>query len=465
MGIGSIPKLKVLNMKSKLLIGLILTVLIIPAHAGLANLLNSNNPTELVTFMQTHSLFYYAITFFVIGLFLAFTPCVLPMVPILSGVIAKQKTQEAKSHARLAIFYVLGMASSYALAGMLAGYLGSSLQSMLQRPAVIIVFSGLMVVMGLAMLDLFQLKMPASLERFIPQSTSTRRGVWGIFLTGAISTLVVSPCVTAPLIGVLTFISQTGQVMLGGMTLFIMALGMGIPLVIFAAGQGAILPKAGKWMLMVKLVFAYMMFAIAIWLLARVLPISLIQIATIGLILMFVMQLSPYLQSITHKFGKASSYAMVLLVMSLIIGQIKIESHADNQTTQVVKHVSFKPYSEIAQLEQALKKAAAAHKPVFIEYFASWCGDCVAMDKKVFTDPKVIEALAPFERLQVDLSESTPTTAAFKEKFQVYGTPMMQFYDRAGKPMVDFNAAGFMDSQHFIALVNKVKKASDSADL
>jgi len=426
------------------------------ASANITSIFTSSNPAELTALLQSHSIFYYGSVFFIIGLFLAFTPCVLPMVPILSGVIAKQDGGgNKKSNIRLATFYVLGMASSYAVAGMLAGYFGSSLQSLLQTPLVIAIFSGLMILMGLAMLDVFQLAMPAWLLRFIPQPNSTKKGGLGIFLTGAISTLVVSPCVTAPLIGVLTFIGQTGQVILGGTILFIMALGMGIPLILFAAGQGALLPKAGKWMLLVKLVFSYLMFAIALWLASRVLSETVAYSLYAILILAFAMHISIYLQEISNTYIKSIAYLFIIICSYLGLQPLLL-ANEQNKVLVANNHVIFNKYSQLAPLAEALKQAAKDNKPVFLEFYASWCGDCIAMDNKVFTSPDVIKALDPFVRIKVDLSESTPLTTAFKKKYHVYGTPMLLFYNAKGKPLDKFNAAGFIKSKDFVELIAKV---------
>lgn len=443
-----------MKLKSMLLYSILLFVGLVQvaSASNFLSLMSSSNPAELSALIQSHSIFYYWLIFFGIGIFLAFTPCVLPMVPILSGVIAKQGSQQTKRSALLAFYYVMGMAVSYAIAGMLAGYLGSSLQSMLQTPLVIIAFSLLMILMGLALLDMVQLKMPQALSKLMPQ-TQTKSSALGIFMMGAISTLVVSPCVTAPLIGILTFISQSGQVMLGGSVLFVMALGMGLPLILFAAGQGALLPKAGSWMVIIKILFAYMMFGISLWLSSRVLSTSVIQIAYIALVFAFIIHLASSINSTTKTALKGGICLSLTVFGTLMLWPlVKSQSVTPTKSAQV----EFTQMTQPKPLKEALIAASSAHKPVFLEFHASWCEDCVAMENKVFNDPAVISALGRFERLQVDVSDNTPTVALLKKAYHVYGTPMLLFYDSKGQALTSLNAAGFVNRDAFLTLLKKV---------
>jgi thiol:disulfide interchange protein DsbD len=426
---------------------------------GISELFTSHNPETIASVMQQYGLSYYLVLFFGLGLLLAFTPCVLPMVPILSSVIAQHGGNHSKHNAKLALYYVLGMALSYTIAGMLAGYLGSSLQSFLQIPSVIFGFSLLLLLMGLAMQDVIQLRLPHWISQLLPQNNpqKTTKSAFSIFMMGAISVLVVSPCVTAPLIGILTFISQSGEVLQGGIVLFVMALGMGVPLIIFAAGQGALLPKAGQWMLLVKQFFAYMMYGMAIWLASRALSPVATQYLTFGLFIAFALHMGSLIKQFQQTLVKVGLSTLTILTGTLLLPSMVYQPiQADPQVSRASK-VEFQHLNTLNSVADALNTAAQAHQPAFVVFHATWCSDCVAMDQQVFSDPAISKALSKFKKIKVDISDKTATTLAFKKQYHVLGTPMLLFYNSKGELLPKLSAAGIVKKPDLLALIHQVQ--------
>ena len=420
-----------------------------------SSVFSSSNPEVIAGFIQSHHLITYLSLFFGIGVLLAFTPCVLPMVPILSGIIVGQESLSTKRAFQLSLAYVLGMAITYAVAGMLAAYLGSTIQTLMQKPNVIITFSLIFVMMALSMFGLFELKLPSSWNTKF--SLNKNKGsLISVFSMGVLSTLVVSPCVTAPLIGVLSYIGQTGQVSLGGMILFVMALGMGLPLLLVGAGYGKVLPKTGPWMLIVKQFFGILMLAIALWMLSRVLPASLISVGwPILLITSIVFFL---LQSLRLNL---SSLKLTVVSLSIALSSIVITKTFMAPTiTQVTPSMQapFEHINTVKQIDARLAQAKKHHKPVFIEFFASWCSDCQAMDTKVFNQTEIIQAMAKSVNIKVDVSENTPEVQAIKKAFPIYGTPTLLFFDSNGQNLKAMNAVGFIDKSKTLSLLRQLNR-------
>lgn len=416
------------------------------ANPSLIDTFNSANPIILSEFISSHSILLYLAVFFLLGVLLAFTPCVLPMVPILSGIIIQQERDKSF---RLSLSYVLGMAVMYALAGMGAALVGASLQSSLQNPYVLSVFSLLFIILGLNLLGLFELKLPTF--HFI-QKRKQKGGYIQTACMGALSTLIVSPCVTAPLIGVLSYISQTQQIVTGGLILFVLAMGMGLPLLLVGAGGGKLLPKAGPWMNGIKYTFGFMMFGMSIYLAGRFLPqevsTSLWALLLIGIGL-FISIKSPT----QHK----AIYILSVLLSSLGIthlyqGIAATDTPIPHQTPAAL----FKSANSVQAINQALKEAKAYHQKVFLDFYASWCSDCTAMDAKVFTQRDVQTIMKDFVSIRVDITEDTATQRDIKKAFHIYGTPTLQFYTAEGELQHKLTAAGYINKDAFLKLIRQV---------
>jgi thiol:disulfide interchange protein DsbD len=309
------------------------------------------------------------------------------------------------------------------------------------------------------MQDVIQLRLPHWISQLLPQNNpqKTTKSAFSIFMMGAISVLVVSPCVTAPLIGILTFISQSGEVLQGGIVLFVMALGMGVPLIIFAAGQGALLPKAGQWMLLVKQFFAYMMYGMAIWLASRALSPVATQYLTFGLFIAFAIHMGSLIMQFQQTLIRVGLSALTILTGTLLLPSMVYQPiQADHQISSASK-VEFQHLNTLNSVADALNTAAQVHQPAFVVFHATWCSDCVAMDQQVFSDPAISKALSKFKKIKVDISDKTAATLAFKKQYHVLGTPMLLFYNSKGQLLPKLSAAGIVKKTDLLALIHQVQ--------
>lgn len=419
----------------------------------------NSNPETIMNFIQGNSALVYLSAFFALGILLAFTPCVLPMVPILSGIIVGQDSLSTRKAVKLSFSYVFGMSITYAAAGMLAGYMGSTIQTLMQRPSVIIVFSLLFVLMALSMFGLFELRLPSKLNTRLNtfSKKSNKHSFISVALMGVVSTLVVSPCVTAPLVGVLTYIGQNGQALTGGIILFVMAIGMGIPLILVGAGYGSFLPKTGPWMLKIKQLFGVMMLAIAIWMLGRVLPAITIKLLWAALLIISGICFG----SFESAEGKSGRLFKLIGILALVCGGMVLYSTTSlvTQSKQIKSELVHAPFIEVNTLqaiEQELARAKKEKKPVFLEFSASWCSDCQDMDSKVFNQTEIAKAMTGLVNVKVNISESNQEIADIKKTFAIYGTPTMLFFDAEGKPLNQLTAVGFINKNAMLSLLEKV---------
>jgi thiol:disulfide interchange protein len=421
----------------------------------------SSNPDTIMHFIQGNNAFVYLSAFFGLGILLAFTPCVLPMVPILSGIIVGQKSLSTPKAFKLSLSYVIGMAVTYAGAGMLAGLMGSTIQTLMQRPVVIIFFSMIFIIMALSMFGLFELRLPAGLASRLNGlgHSSNKRNYISVALMGVLSTLVVSPCVTAPLIGVLSYIGQKGQVLMGGLILFVMALGMGIPLLIVGAGYGSILPKTGFWMIKIKHFFGLMMLGIAIWMFSRILDESLVKILWAALLIIGSISLGS-LQTQKNKKGLVFQAIGVLAIVygGIILYGLSIPT--SNLAPEIAIGNQFIKVSKLSEVKRQLELAKKNHKVAFVEFSANWCGDCRDMDTKVFNQPQITQAMSGLVNIKVDISDKSREVEEIKKAFVVYGTPTMIFFDTHGVQLTELDAAGFVPEQAMLDLLNKAHQSS-----
>ncbi|KTD47205.1 thiol:disulfide interchange protein DsbD [Legionella rubrilucens] len=422
--------------------------------------LGSANPAMIIHFIENHNALIYLSAFFGLGLLLSFTPCVLPMIPILSGILVGRDSLSTPQAFKLSLSYVIGMAATYAAAGVMAGYLGSTLQTAMQRPAIILSFSALFVMMGLSMSGLFELRLPQMLQhRFSGLKQRGKSGYAGAMLMGIASTLVVSPCVTAPLIGVLTYISQKGEPAQGGLILLVMAAGMGMPLLLVGSGYGSLLPRTGGWMLKIKKCFALLLFAMAIWMASRILPDSLIKLLWASLFVFGSLFLG--LQSAAHKgavwlksLGVASIMAGGMLAHAALMPLIAPYAA---QGQQAVKQTVFVAADSMAAIEKQLQNARSQHKPALLIFTASWCSACQALESRVLNQPQLRSSLNGLLNLKIDISQSNPTTDEIKQAFAIYGTPTLLFIDREGQVVDDLSAVGFITQQALSDRINRLK--------
>ncbi|WP_376693818.1 protein-disulfide reductase DsbD [Wenzhouxiangella sp. EGI_FJ10409] len=408
--------------------------------------------------------------FLVAGLLLAFTPCVFPMVPILSGLIAGEGDRMTTGRAfRLSLVYVLAMALVYTLFGIVAGLFGQNLQAVFQHPAVLIGFAGLFVVLSLAMFGFYELQLPPAVQTRLNEWSNRAEGgtLLGAGIMGALSALVVGPCVAPALMGALIYIGQSGDAVLGGLALFAMAIGMGIPLIVWGTSAGRLLPRAGGWMNAVKAVFGVGLLALAIWMLERVLPGAVIMLLWGALAIAS----GVYLGALTrldpgaggwHKLWQALGLMLLLVGAAQFVGALS----GGRDWTRPLHHlvgagggaaVEAPAFREVDTLEQLQAAVAASDRPVFLDFYADWCVDCVRMERRTFPDPAVAERLGDFTLLKADITAYNDAHKAMLEHFGLIGPPAYLFF-RDGEELERFRMFGFLGPDEFLPLLDEVAR-------
>lgn len=414
------------------------------------------------------------VSFLGFGLLLAFTPCVFPMIPILSGIIAGQGHALTKARGfTLALAYVIGMAITYALAGVAAGLSGTLLSATLQNPWVLGAFAALFVLLALSMFGFYELQLPASLQSRLADTTNRLGGghYAGVFAMGALSAVIVGPCVAAPLAGALLYISQTRDVVLGGVALFAMAIGMGLPLLAVGASAGAVLPKAGPWMETVKRFFGVLLLGVAIYMISPVIPAVVHMLAWAALLIVSAI----YLHAIDplppdapgyRKFWKGIGVIVLLVGVSLLVGALSggrdvlqplaglrfAGGGAAAQQAQTA-HLPFERVRSLAELEARLQ--AAAGRYVMLDFYADWCVSCKEMERFTFSDPRVQAKLRDVVLLQADVTRNTPEDAALLKRFNLFGPPGILFFDRQGREIPGTRVVGFQKADQFLATLER----------
>ena len=410
--------------------------------------------------------------FYVAGLLLSFTPCVLPMVPILSSIIAGQGgTVSTQRGFLLSLSYVLGMAATYTAAGAVAALAGSQVQALFQKPWLITLFAGMFVVLALGMFGLFELQMPAAIQTRLANLANRQKGgtFVGTAVIGALTALIVTTCVAPPLIGALTFISQTGDVARGSGALFALSMGMGTPLLVVGASAGQLLPRVGPWMNSVKAGFGVMLIAVAIYMMDRVLP------GTVTLVLwsllvfltgVFLGAFEPLpaspkpAQRLAKGIGVlACLYGALLLIGATLGGEDPLRPIPQGAVgrgtaggllaAQNEDELQFRAIETVAELDSALGEARTANQPVMLDFTAEWCVSCKEMEEYTFPEPGVIGALEPFMLLRADVTDNNDDDQALLQRFRSFGPPTIAFFDRSGFERTNFKLVGFVPAEKF----------------
>ena len=410
--------------------------------------------------------------FFVAGLLLAFTPCVLPMIPILSGIIAGDgpATTPLRSF-MLSVSYVLGMAVTYTLAGAASALLGAQVQAVFQKPWIVVLFAGLFVALAASMFGFYELQMPASLQtRFASASGRFRGGKFlSTALIGALSSLVVTACVAPPLVAALTVIAETGQIARGAAALFSLALGMGAPLLLVGASGGRLLPKAGPWMVTVKSLFGIAFLGVAAWMLERLLPAwaAFLLYALVAAALVYVL-LRVGLRGVSaSRWRQVLAGIAALYAGALVVGAASGASDplhplartAGFGTTAAAATLEFHRIKSLADLDRELGAAQRQGQRVMLDFYADWCASCKEMDRATFRDPTVGSALRDYRVLQADVTDNDAADQALLRRFGIIGPPTTAFFAADGLERRDYRLVGFKDAVAFRAHLQSFEAA------
>lgn len=416
------------------------------------------------------------VLFFLAGIGLTFTPCVFPMIPILSSIIAGQGDSITPRKAfTLSLVYVLSMASTYAVAGAIVGYYGAefNIQIWFQDPIILGIFAGIFVLLALSMFGFYDIQMPTAIQSRLTAISNNQQGgtLIGVGLMGLFSAIIVGPCITAPLVGALIFISQTQDWLLGGLALFALGLGMGVPLLVVGTSAGSILPRAGNWMDAVKSVFGVALLGLAIWLLERVLPVSI----TMGLIAALVITSAIYMSALEtlpeaasgwRKLKKGLGVILLLYGTAYLVGAISGSedllqplkgiigsSGSTTQQATSVGHIQFQQIKGEQGLQQALAVSVQQQRATMLDFYADWCISCKEMERYAFTHPGVLKALANVRTIQADVTANDTIDTAFMNSLGIYGPPAILFFDANGKEIRHRRVVGEMSGEKFAAHV------------
>jgi thiol:disulfide interchange protein DsbD len=364
---------------------------------------------SIKSYLENANLGYLLVGFFVLGIALAFTPCVLPMLPILSSIVLGKQSDVPISKVRsayLALAYIFGMALLYALAGILTAALGSGVQRALQSPIALILFSGLLLFLAGSLFGFYELKMPQAWQNKVDKMAGRQKGgsLFGAFALGAISTLVASPCITAPLASVLGFVAQTGSMVLGGALLFVMALGMGLPLLLIALGARSMIPSAGAWMVWLQRTLGVMLVLLAIWI-------------------------------VWPAFSMLRSEA--------------VSQNSSRLEKRIAPNLVFQVVRAPQELQILLQKAQVEKRPVLLDFYADWCISCKEMEAITFTNPEVAKEMSRFVLIQVDVTVNNPSTQALLKQYGLFGPPAILLFNGLGDEQKGLRVVGFMPPGRF----------------
>jgi len=424
---------------------------------------SQNDNSQIAKLFRQGSFWLIISFFFGAGLLLAFTPCMFPMVPILSGIIVGRGHKITHMHGFiLSLAYVMGMALTYAAVGVAAGLSGTLLSNTLQTPWVVGSFAGIFVLLSLSMFGFYELQLPTALQSRLSDTSNKLHGghLSGVFVMGVLSAIIVGPCVAAPLAGALLYIGQTHDAFLGGTALFSMALGMGVPLLLIGASAGTLLPKTGAWMESVKRFFGVLLLAVAIWLISSLISVGVQMLLWAVLLILSAIYLHALdtLQtnaSNWHKLWKGIGILALLLGIAYLIGALSGArdilrplsgmGSAQAGTSPTLPFIRIKNVTDLNA-----RIAQAGEKTVMLDFYADWCVSCKEMERDTFSDSRVQSKLKEAILLQADVTANNDEDKVLLARYQIYGPPAILFYDRQGREQADFRVTGYQDAAQFL---------------
>ena len=421
-----------------------------------------NEVDSIASSLKSENLVLILATFFGFGLLLSLTPCVFPMIPILSSIIVKASKNENMSATKgfiLSLIYVLSMSIAYTIAGIIAGLFGANLQIILQNPYVIVAFAMIFVLLAFSMFGYFELKLPESLQSKINKTTDgkEKQGVIGIAIMGFLSALIVGPCIAPPLAGALVYIGQTGDAVLGGMALFVLSLGMGVPLLIIGLGAGKFMPKPGGWMENITRFFGIVMFGVAIWLLGRVLSPTLV----ISFWALLLFGTAIYLRTYANMMTQTLSSILFILGVFLLIGAISGATSPLKPFEKITLLNGLKKndeklvFTKIKNIDELKEIMKSSKKPVMIDFWASWCVACEELEDITFKDTEVIKKLQNFTLIKIDVTQNNEEDKALQKMFEVIGPPTLIFWDIRKQETPNLKVVGYKNPKEFLEILNK----------
>ena len=433
---------------------------------------------RLASMLATGNVFWVLLVFFGFGLLLTFTPCVFPMIPILSGIIIGQgKAINTGRAFVLSSVYVLAMALTYTVAGVIVGLSGENVQAWFQNPWVLGLFAGVFVLLALSMFGFYELQMPASIQTRLTRIANSQQGgtLTGVAIMGFLSALIVGPCVTAPLIAALLYIAHTGDAVLGGLALFSLSLGMGVPLIIVGTSAGKLLPKAGPWMDAIKAFFGVLLLGLAVWMLERILPVQITMVLAAALFIVPAVYLRVFDPLGEHasgwsRFWKGMGLVSFLYGLALFAGALgggssflqplKVFTGSagpmqGGAAGVAAEALHFERIKSKADLDRVLARAQAQKRPVMLDFYADWCISCKEMEAFTFTDPRVRAALDDAILVQADVTANDAEDKALLKHFGLFGPPAILFFGPDGEERRAFRVMGYMPAEAFAAHVRK----------
>jgi len=437
----------------------------VSAFDKVSSLTDETSTKNIAKTLANESFLFILFIFFIFGLLLSLTPCIFPMIPILSSIIVSQSGDGKPSASRgffISLVYVLSMAVTYTVVGLIAGLMGADIQASMQNPWVLSIFAGVFVALAFSLFGYYEIGLPASWQSRLTKVSDTAQGKGGIFGTavmGLLSALIVGPCVAPPLGGAILFISHSGDALLGGLALFVMSVGMGAPLLLIGIGAGKFMPKPGGWMSKVSQFFGIIMLLLAIFMISRILDeritLFLYSLWLIGLSIYFGIFNNEKVNSLLGYVSKILAVVAMLYAMALFIGVVSgatsllkpFEKFTTTASVTIEKKSTkdYKGYS-IARLEKEIK---ASNKPVVVDFTKKACTACTELDTITFPDPLVKEEMKRFHFIKVDLSDNTPEDREILKKYELFGTPNIIFFNQKNHYLSSKTVTGFIAPEPF----------------